>query len=226
MFGGGFFRTLDRRAAMRAATRRHSGKGRAVPERCPSISVLLRSTRLRACVRVRCSEIEISHRVLRARQPAGRGVMRASCAMEFAARLICCSACGPSARMHPASQGGHGPVAPALFIVRRDELLSVRTSKGGSVCGRPLYSLPWSSVHALRPTETRHSPRNPVMARPRTPCCWTTSSNAPCSPCRTPVAMGAKTFLNSARSAQGEVLPAPVRMACSSRVQRRRCKHR
>jgi hypothetical protein len=101
---------------------------------------------LRACVRVRCSEIEISHRVLRARQPAGRGVMRASCAMEFAARLICGSACGPSARMHPASQGGHGPVAPALFIARRDELLSVRTSTGGSVCGRPLYSLPWSSV--------------------------------------------------------------------------------
>jgi len=164
---------------------------------------------LRACVRVRCSEIEISHRVLRARQPAGHGITRASCAMEFAARLIRCSAYGPSARMHPASQAGHGPVAPALFIVRRDELLSVRTSKGGSVCGRPLYSLPWSSVHALRPTETRHSPRNPVMARPRTPCCWTTSSNAPCSPCRTPVAMGAKTFLNSARSAQGEVLPVP-----------------
>jgi hypothetical protein len=92
---GGFFRTLDRRAAMRAATRRHSGKGRAVPERCPSISVFLRSTRLRACVRVRCSEIEISHRVLRARQPAGRGVMRVSCAMEFAARLIRCSAYGP-----------------------------------------------------------------------------------------------------------------------------------
>ena len=42
---GGFFRTLDRRAAMRAATRRHSGKGRAVPERCPSISVFLHSTR-------------------------------------------------------------------------------------------------------------------------------------------------------------------------------------
>ena len=43
--GGIFSRTLDRRAAMRAATRRHSGKGRAVPERCPSISVLSHSTR-------------------------------------------------------------------------------------------------------------------------------------------------------------------------------------
>jgi hypothetical protein len=71
----------------------------------------------------------------------------------FAARLTV-----PSARMHPASQCGHGPVAPALLIVRRDELLSVRTSKGGSVCGRPLYPLPWSSLHALRPAETRHSP--------------------------------------------------------------------
>jgi hypothetical protein len=71
----------------------------------------------------------------------------------FAARLTV-----PSAGMHPASQCGHGPVAPALLIVRRDELLSVRTSKGGSVCGRPLYPLPWSSLHALRPAETRHSP--------------------------------------------------------------------
>jgi hypothetical protein len=44
----------------------------------------------------------------KARQSAGRGVMRASCAMEFAARLIRFSAYGPSARMHPDSQGGHG----------------------------------------------------------------------------------------------------------------------
>ena len=138
----------------------------------------------------------------------------------FAARLTV-----PSARMHPASQAGHGPVAPALFIVRRDELLSVRTSKGGSAAADRFILSP-GVPYALGPTETRHSPRNPVMARPRTPACRTTSSNAPCPPCRTPVAMGAKTFLNSARSAQGEVLPVPVRMACSSRVQRRRCKHR
>ena len=42
---------------MRAARRRHSGKGRAVPERCPSISVLSRSTRctgVRSCRGIRC----------------------------------------------------------------------------------------------------------------------------------------------------------------------------
>jgi DNA-binding response OmpR family regulator len=37
---------------MRAARRRHSGKGRAVPERCPSISVLSWSTRFTGAFRV------------------------------------------------------------------------------------------------------------------------------------------------------------------------------
>ena len=144
---GGFFRTLDRRAAMRAATkapqRKRPCRSRALPVdlSSPSLNPLygraFASGAARSRYRIACCG-------------QGNRPVAASCAHParwnslldlFAARLTV-----PSARMHPASQAGHGPVAPALFIARRDELLSVRTSTGGSVCGRPLYSLPWSSV--------------------------------------------------------------------------------
>jgi hypothetical protein len=138
---GGFFRTLDRRAAMRAATRRHSGKGRAVPERCPSISVLLRSTRFTG---VRSRPVQRDRDI--ASRAAGKATGRSR----------------RRARIQRDGIRGNAPFAP-----------------------------------------------KPGDGPPRTPACRTTSSNAPCPPCRTPVAMGVKAFLNSARSVQGEVLPVP-----------------
>ena len=210
MFGGGFFRTLDRRAAMagryKAPQRKRPCRSRALPVDLsfsslnPLYGRAFASGAARSRYRIACCG-------------QGNRPVAASCAHParwdslldlFAARLTV-----PSARcIQPLKVGTDRPVAPALFIVRRDELLSVRTSKGGSAAADRFILSP-GVPYALGPTETRHSPRNPVMARPRTPACRTTSSNAPCPPCRTPVAMGVKAFLNSARSAQGEVLPVP-----------------
>jgi hypothetical protein len=121
---GGFFRTLDRRAAMRAATKAPQRKR---PCRSRALPVDLSFSSLNPLYGRAFASGEARSRYRIACCGQGNRPVAASCAYParwnslldlFAARLAV-----PSARMHPASQGGHGPVAPALFIVRRDELL-------------------------------------------------------------------------------------------------------
>jgi hypothetical protein len=75
MFGGDFSEHWIDGQRCGPLRRRHSGKGRAVPERCPSISVLLRSTRFTGAISLALGAAErVASRVTG--KATGSGVIR------------------------------------------------------------------------------------------------------------------------------------------------------